>query len=209
MDARRGPLVVFEGINFAGKTTQVSLMRAALEESGVTATYVRFPEYGTPLGRLVRQCMTGQLALPNEALLTLFAGNRLEFKDLIQSSLQRGRTVISDRYRESAFAYGAALGVSETWIRTLEAQMPAPSIVILLDLAPALAIRRAGTEHKLDVFERDVARLDVIRRNYLELARRPDPNTRWHTVDAAAAPDAIHASVLPLLSGIVEDLHKA
>eukprot|EP01071_Lankesteria_metandrocarpae_P008183 Lankesteria_metandrocarpae@DN4895_c0_g1_i2.p1 len=75
----RGALIVFEGIDRSGKTTQTKLLTDALQQDGVSCRSVRFPDRSTPIGSLLNTYLTSvDTHLPHEACNLLFAANRWE-----------------------------------------------------------------------------------------------------------------------------------
>ncbi len=200
---KRGWLLSVEGINFAGKTTQVSMLKSKLEHSKFGVEVTKFPNFGTPIGNLIRDQLHTTMTLTSRATLALFAANRLEFKEFIEGRLKSGSLIVSDRYVDSAIAYGCSLGVSESWIRSLESEMPRPNAVVLLDIEPSLALSRARSDSELDFFERKVSRLRVIRNKYLELARHAGPDTSWRVLDASGSIKTTHAALVQAFENLL------
>jgi dTMP kinase len=133
--------VTFEGLDGSGKSTQAELLRARLEAEGVDVVATREPG-GTELGEGIRQLVLhgGHLGPWAEALLYLAARAQL-VDEVIRPALERGASVICDRYLDSSVAYqgaGRELGVD----RLLELNLAAvggvlPDRTFLLDLDPA------------------------------------------------------------------------
>src|SRR2546427_12362742 len=98
MTMRKGWLLSIEGINFACKTTQISMLKSNLKHSGLGVVFANFPNFGTPIGKLIRVQLRTKMTLTPRAALALFAANRLEFKDFLEGRLNSGSLVISDRY---------------------------------------------------------------------------------------------------------------
>lgn len=140
--SRSGLLIAVEGIDGAGKTTQVRLLAQALERLGVPVTTSREPTDG-PWGRKIRDsAATGRLSLEEE--LEAFVNDRIEHvATVIQPALQAGRVVILDRYFYSTIAYQGSRGgdIGELKAR-MEQIAPVPDVVFLLDFPPAEGIRR-------------------------------------------------------------------
>ena len=97
--------VSFEGLDGSGKTTQADLLRARLEADGETVVATREPG-GTELGERIRELVLhgGHVTPWAEAL--LYAASRAQHVDqVIRPALERGATVICDRYLDSSVAY--------------------------------------------------------------------------------------------------------
>jgi dTMP kinase len=189
-----GLFVTFEGIDRSGKTTQARLLSDAL---GPEALAVREPG-GTEAGERIRGILKDpEVELSPRAEALLFAAARAELVDqVIRPALERGRTVVSDRFLDSSLAYqGGArgLGIDEVGrINSFALGGLRPDLTLLLDLDPATAAARAG---QADRFEDEGAELQRrVLDAYEELvAAEPE---RWRRIDAARAPEEVHADVL-------------
>jgi dTMP kinase len=104
----RGLFITFEGVDGVGKSTQVHLLKTALEVAGLTVTTTLEPG-GTKLGREIREMLlhsSGTTAPSDRTEALLFAADRAQHVDtLIRPALERGEIVISDRYVDSSIAY--------------------------------------------------------------------------------------------------------
>ena len=190
----RGLFVTFEGIDRSGKTTQARLLCEAL---GDDALGVREPG-GTEAGERVRAILKDpsvSLAPETEAL--LFAAARAELvSEVILPALSEGRIVVSDRFLDSSLAYqGGArgLGVEEVErVNRFATRALRPDLTLLLEIDPAEAAARAGER---DRFEGEGAALQEAVLTVYERLIELDPG-RWRRVDAARAPEQVHADVL-------------
>jgi dTMP kinase len=149
--------VSFEGLDGSGKTTQAELLRARLEAEGEEVVTTREPG-GTELGERIRELVLhgGHVAPWAEAL--LYAASRAQHVDeVIRPALERGASVICDRYLDSSVAYqGGARGLGLE--RVLELNLAAvggllPDRTFLLLLDPAEVPARLRREH--DRLERE------------------------------------------------------
>lgn len=110
--AKRGALIVFEGVDKVGKSTQSQLLVNALESQNIKAEYFRFPNRSTAIGSLINSYLKGNYKLDDHVIHLLFSANRWEFKDEMIYKLQNGISLIIDRYAFSGAAYSAAKSVS-------------------------------------------------------------------------------------------------
>src|SRR4051794_1704974 len=190
----RGLFVTFEGIDRSGKTTQARLLADAL---GPAALAVREPG-GTEAGERIRAILKDpavELSPRGEAL--LFAAARAELvEQVIRPALEQGRVVISDRFLDSSLAYqGGArgLGIDEVGrINNFALGGLRPDLTLLLDLDPDAAAARAG---EADRFEDEGTALQRRVLDAYEELIAADPE-RWRRIDAARAPDGVHADVV-------------
>lgn len=141
--------IVFEGIDGAGKTTQIKLLCSALESLGIKCKTTVEPTE-LPSGRLLRRALSGELKKTPIEMAEMFAADRVlhntDPEEGISRMLADGYTVISDRYYYSSLAYqGAALGYDTVARLNLENKdIRRPDICIFLDLTPEKSLERIG-----------------------------------------------------------------
>jgi len=170
---RTGLLVAFEGIDGAGKTTQLGLLATRLAARGWTVLRTKEPTDGPHGRRLRASATTGRL--PAEEELELFLRDREEHvADVITPALGRGEAVLVDRYYWSTAAYQGARGLDPDDILARNAVFaPLPDVVVLLDVDPAVGVARVRRRDVAEnLFERQDA-LAVARRIFLAHAAPP------------------------------------
>ncbi len=190
---RRGILIAVEGIDGAGKTTQVHLLADALRAEGHDVVTSKEPTDG-PWGRKIRESASrGRLPL-HEELEAFVEDRRQHVATLIRPSLEAGKVVILDRYFYSTIAYQGARGADLDELETqMKALAPEPDIVFVLDLDPETAVRRVTVRDSApNSFERQEA-LEVSRRIFRQLCQR-DPILV--EVDSSVPPQELHRSML-------------
>ncbi len=183
----RGRLVVVEGYDASGKTTQVARLGEALD-----ALVTREPG-DTRLGAQLRQILLDGDDLDARAEALLFAADRAQHvAEVIAPALDAGRHVVSDRYVDSSVAYqGYGRGLVPDEIRRLSEWASAglsPDLVILLDVP--LAVARERMAGGRDRIEREVATTgERVRAAFVEMAARAPE--RWVVLDATAPADDV------------------
>ncbi|MDP0489453.1 MAG: dTMP kinase [Verrucomicrobiota bacterium JB023] len=192
-----GRLVVFEGIDGTGKSTQVRLLAERLEAEGRSVTLSREPTDG-PFGQKLRQSMVeGRLSRDEE--LRLFEDDRRHHVEtLIKPTLARGGVVILDRYYFSTMAYQGARGFDPAEIRQRnESFAPVPDAVIILEIPVEAAMQRIGvrdgsgnTFEKKENLEACAAIFDALKDDFI------------HRIDASGTPAEVHAAVRQSLSAL-------
>ena len=141
--------IVFEGIDGAGKTTQIKLLRDALVSRGIDC-YITAEPTDMPSGKKIREALSGRVPVTTAQMADMFAADRvIHNKDAEQGidvTLERGVTVISDRYYYSSLAYqGAELGYEHVARLNLEnPDIRMPDMCIFLDLSPEKSLERIG-----------------------------------------------------------------
>lgn len=197
----RGWLIVFEGIDGVGKSTQANALAEALEARGYDVVRSREPTDG-PWGRRLRQSQAEGRLAPEEELDLFLRDRREHVETLIQPSLAAGRIVILDRYYFSTIAYQGARGFDPEDLRARnEAFAPPPDLLIILDLPAEAGLRRIQEKRgaTLDSFETPTL-LARSRQIFLDLAMHLPYARR---VDAGDDLATIRAEVLALVDGLL------
>lgn len=102
----RGKLILVEGLDRTGKTTQCTLLQKTQ-----SFQYYKFPNRETPIGKIINEYLTQNMKLSDQSIHLLFSSNRWELQAEIKDVLDSGNDVILDRYVYSGLAYSAAKGV--------------------------------------------------------------------------------------------------
>ena len=202
-----GCFIVFEGGDGAGKSTQVALLREALERAGREVTVTRQPG-GTPLGQQIRDLVLhGDHVAPRAEALLFAADKAHHVETLVRPALQRGAVVISDRYTDSSVAYqgaGRELGAQEVHDLNMWAvEDLVPDLTVVVDISAEEGRRRRGAVHDRLESEEDAFH-EAIRQHFLSMARgNPE---RYLIVDGTQTHQQAHAEVMTRLEamGVVE-----
>ncbi|KAM5155905.1 thymidylate kinase isoform 2-T2 [Callospermophilus lateralis] len=119
MAGRRGALIVLEGVDRAGKSTQGRKLVAALCAAGHRAELLRFPERSTEIGKLLSSYLEKKSELEDHSVHLLFSANRWEHVPSMKEKLSQGVTLVVDRYAFSGVAFTSAkkLGLADAATR--------------------------------------------------------------------------------------------
>ena len=166
-----GRLIVIEGIDGSGKSTQFDLLRKRLDVDGVMYRYMRFPRYSEDSSRLVKMYLGGEFGGDagkiNPYIASVFyAYDRAEaFKDELGDFYRDGGVLLLDRYttanavHQGAKLEGDARGEFSDWLFDFEYNrlgLPRPAAVILLDMPVEIARRLIGSRGgAADIHEKD------------------------------------------------------
>ena len=197
-------LIVIEGLDGAGTTTQVRRLVEHLTAQGKPAHGTREPSDG-PIGRLIREMLTGGHAIEGEKLSQgtfglLFAADRLDhLQREVEPKLRAGTTVISDRWYHSSLAYQGT-GADRDWIATLNARARRPDLTIFLQVRPEVAAqRRAAARRKEELFE-DLRMQQEVDAGYkATIAELQAAGERIETIDGEESEDQVFAAILRLV----------
>jgi len=133
MSKNRGKLILIEGLDRTGKSTQCELLR---QQFGESTTLLKFPDRSTAIGQQINQYLTDpSYKLPDQAVHLLFSANRWERNDYIRNKLLMGDNVIMDRYVYSGVAYSAAKGIEGMdleWCYSCDRGLVRPDLTLFL-----------------------------------------------------------------------------
>jgi dTMP kinase len=173
----RGRFITFEGIDGAGKSTQLKWLAGFIRDRGIGVRVTREPG-GTPLGEEVRELVLArdhQLDPETETLL-MFAARREHVERIVLPALTAGEWVLCDRFTDATYAYQSG-GSGVTWEKIVRLeqwvhQELQPDLTLLLDVTPEVGRRRADEDRTADRFEREKQEYFLrVRDAYLRRAR--------------------------------------
>lgn len=154
---KKGILIVFEGIDGAGKTTQAVALMERLKKRGLKAVYFREPSE-SKWGRLIKQKAAQENSVTPEEELELFQKDREENVRLnLKPALKNKEIILLDRYYFSTMAYQGAKGIDPEYIRSLNLKFAVePDLVFIFDISAGKGLRRIQDRKNLDLlFERE------------------------------------------------------
>ena len=208
----RGRLISFEGLDGAGKTTQMDLLERWLQAQNVSYVRTREPG-GTPLGVEIRRLLLNrpELAITPLAEAFLFQADRAQhFTALVIPALNEGKLVITDRCFDASIAYqGFARGVGVELIEHLSllaTQGIKPDLTILLDLDPSQVHQRTdasgGQREERTRFDAEAEEFHArVQEGFRMLARKyPE---RIKVVDASRTLEEIHRNIVELVETLL------
>ncbi|KAL2811315.1 thymidylate kinase-domain-containing protein [Aspergillus granulosus] len=143
----RGALIVVEGLDRAGKSSQCEFLRTFLMQAGHPVRYIRFPDRTTSIGKMIDGYLRGQSQLDDHSIHLLFSANRWELAQSIEADIANGTNVIIDRYSYSGAVYSAAKAnpaLSLEWAWSPELGLPQPDLCLFLSISPEEAAQRGG-----------------------------------------------------------------
>jgi len=194
---RRGKIIVIEGIDKAGKTTQANLLLKNLK--GKKYMKFDFPDYSTPVGIEIKQFLDGKRDYSDEVKMMLLSANRWEKKSEIESIIGKGTTIIMNRYYQSNLVYGISKGLKLKWLLALDEGLPKADLVVVIDIKTNTLVKRSRND-TTDTFEQDLDLIRNVRKNYKMLANK----FNWHIIDGEDTVNIVNVQVVELVRKIMK-----
>lgn len=188
------PLIVIEGLDGSGKSTQVKLLKDFLQNQQISFEFLHFPRMDSPVfGEMVAKFLRGELGeLENVnpyIVALLYAGDRMDASNELKNWLKEGKLVLLDRYVCSNIAYQCAKidhdqekDILARWILNMEYtffQIPKPDLNIYLDVpfnfvSQNLKSQRMGNDREYlkgntDIHEANLGFQEKVRQVYLRI----------------------------------------
>ncbi|GIL04541.1 MAG: thymidylate kinase [Betaproteobacteria bacterium] len=193
----RGRFITFEGIDGAGKSTQIDFVATRLRERGIDIVVTREPG-GTEIGEALRELVLRQPMSARTETLLVFAARAQHVEQVIAPALVAGRWIVCDRFTDATYAYqSGGRGVPEAAVAALERWVHPdlqPDLTFLFDVAPDVAAQRLSAARAADRFEAEQRDFFArVRAVYLERARRFP--ARFVVLDGTQPPEAVRAQL--------------
>lgn len=190
-----GKIIVLEGIDKSGKTTQSKLLVDYISSAtSLKAVQMNFPNYSTFSGIEIHRHLKGQTLYNPHALHVLFTLNRYEEKPVIERLIGDGSIVVMNRYYQSNIIYGLADGITRhEWLESLDREMPQANLIIILDISVEESMSRNPNP---DVNEQDKNYLRKVRSYFIKYADAYG----WKIVNAGnKSKEEIHREVVKIV----------
>lgn len=226
--------IVLEGLDGAGKSTQIKKLRDMFAERGVASEYVHFPRFDAPIyGDLIARFLRGELGSIEQVdpyiVALLYAGDRADMAPQIRKWQEEGKVVIVDRYVYSNIGYQCAkISDKEArmrlndWILNLEYEVnkiPRPDVSLFLDVPFAFTEKRLTEQREgddrsylngaTDIHEKSLSLQQRVREVYLESAERDSELLVVNCSNeegAMASPDEIFARIEQTITPLLDTM---
>lgn len=203
-----GQFFALEGIDGSGKSTQLKLLARRLEAAGIPCLTTCEPTSG-PIGKLLRQALTGQVKCDSRVVAPLFAADRLDHllreENGLCRAVEAGLTVLTDRYCFSSYAY-QSVDLPLEWVIEVNrpcAQLLRPTATLFIDVSPELALERiAQNRAGAELFEtRD--RLTRTREQYFKAFELEQNRERVIVIPGDRDVDAVAGEIWAAVSTLL------
>ncbi len=198
-----GKFIVIEGLEGAGKSSVIEVVKQFIESLGQTCVCTREPG-GTPMAEAIRECVKGdwqETVAEETELMLMYAARRQLLVNVIHPAMARGDWVLGDRHDMSSLAYqGGGRQIPEDKLMALRflcLQGFEPDLTLYLDVDPEEGLKRARGRGELDRIERSgMDFFQRTRQKYLQLA---EASASTVTISAMQPMEKVHQDVIAAL----------
>lgn len=200
MSTKRGALIVFEGLDRSGKSTQCERLVDQQRKDGKRVHHMRFPNRSTPTGQMINSYLSGQTQQDDHAIHLFFSANRWESSKEIEDLILAGTDVYIDRYYYSGCVYSAAKQnptMDLAWCRQPEVGLPRPDLCLFLNVSAEVQEKRGGFGNER-YEKRDLQ--DRVRELYGEMMSHADEKEDIVPVDAGENIDEVAQQISSIVN---------
>jgi dTMP kinase len=195
----RGRLIVFEGIEGSGKSTQAKLFYEELLKRGEKCIFTAEPT-DSPIGKMIRELLKSGNPVDIRTLQLLFIADRSHhIETLVKPKMEEGYTVITDRYAPSTIVYGNSFGgrygLKGNYLMNAHKPFLAPDLLFFINITPERALeriqKRGGVKERFD----ELKSLKALDRNYQRLSKKYYPDS-WRVIEGDKDIESVKADLL-------------
>jgi dTMP kinase len=213
MMKKTGYFIVFEGIDGCGKSSVIKLVDLKLKENNISAYITKEPT-DSPFGSLIHQFMIGRINTDHRAIAAMFVADRVDHLtnsvNGIKQIIDNGKTVISDRYYFSSYAYHSVF-IDMDWVINANKvcfDILKPDLNIFIDTPVELCIKRLEQDRFLKEKYEELEHLKKVRNNYLIAIDRLKNIENVVVVDGKKAIEEIVNDSLDAIQKVIQINHK-
>lgn len=201
----KGRFIVFEGIDGSGKSTQIKNISKRLKAENLKV-YTTFEPTDGPVGSLIRQMLSGEIATDQRTIASLFAADRTDHltnqKNGIKQKVDQGGVVLCDRYYFSSYAYHAQY-IDMEWVihaNSLNAEILKPDLTIFIDADPETCFKRIKLSRTDFEMYEQIDVMEKVRINYFKAFDRLKDREKIAVVDGNTTPKKVEDAILNEIS---------
>src|SRR5277367_6383221 len=198
---QRGRVIIFEGLDYTGKTTQSNNLHNYLNNHGQISKLFKFPTYDSPTGQVLKQYQPSKIECPSRVSHLLHSANRFEFDESIKNNINNGIHVIIDRFNFSGIFVRSHENsrIPRTRLRMVtDRGLVRSDIVIYLNVPlDQLEKRRFKSETLLERYENNEMQKYVSQGYKIIASNNKDI---WYDIDANHNADHVFSIILNLIT---------
>lgn len=201
----KGRFIALEGIDGSGKSSQIGPLVERLRGLGLPCRDTREPT-GGPVGSLIRQIFTGRVTADNRVIAALYAADRIDHLvnevDGLCAAIDRGITVVSDRYYFSSYAYHS-VDMDMDWViqaNAVSAGLLRPTLTVFLDVPVETALERIRENRFVEEIFDQEERLRRTRELYFAAFHRLQDVEKVAVVDGSGTREQVAQRIWSVVS---------
>lgn len=203
-------LIVFEGIDGAGKGGQIRRFLSFLRQKGLGYKLHKYP---TRKAKSAKSHLSGKKTIAPMELASAFAEDIMAEQEKIAQEMSEGKVAVCDRYLHSTLAYQGVEGDYAKLKRMLNSHGAIqPDLVVLLDLDENTSYMRKSAQKEPDRFESDIAYLGKVRKNYHRILKEEFLGYKFEMIDASGSKGAVFSRIVsaaePMLAKRMESKNR-
>lgn len=199
--------IALEGIDGSGKGTQARLLNKNLSEKGFK-TYLTNEPTDHKVGKLIRSIFSHETEANQHTIAALFVADRLQHildeKNGLLQNIKKGRTVISDRYYFSSYAYHSVF-VDMDWVIQLNkrcADLLKPDVTVFIDADPEICMERLNARREtLEMYE-TLGNLMKVRENYFKAFDKQKNSEKVVVINGNRSEEEIASEIKSVISNL-------
>lgn len=199
--------IALEGIDGSGKSTQARRINKFLEEQGIQ-TFLTNEPTGHEVGKLIRSIFSHETEANQHTIAALFVADRLQHildeKNGLLQNIKKGRTVISDRYYFSSYAYHSVF-VDMDWVIQLNkrcADLLKPDVTVFIDADPEICMERLNARREtLEMYE-TLGNLMKVRENYFKAFDKQKNSEKVVVINGNRSEEEIASEIKSVISNL-------
>lgn len=195
----KGRVIAFEGIDGAGKASNVAALRKELESRGRKVAVYSYPDYKSVYGRIIHDFLHGKLEIGYDEFLLLQVADKIKDVKRINDEVEKGSVVLLDRSFLTSVAYQGAGGGSVDDTKRIFKMMGyvKPDLTFYLDISVEVSMaRKMEQKRSLDRIEKDREYLRKVKGNFDALCAEGYGSGRWVRIDASMPFESVAERVL-------------
>ncbi len=209
----KGRLIVFEGIDGSGKSTQIKKISKRLKDLG-NKVYSTFEPTDGPIGTLIRKMLSGKVATDQRTIASLFAADRTDHlvnhDNGIRRKVDQGYIVLCDRYYFSSYAYHAQY-IDMKWVinaNSLNADILRPDVTIFIDVDPDLCFERIkSSRSNFEMYEK-IDIMKKVRAGYFQAFDALKDLEQIIIIDGNTTMEMVEDKIFNAVQKIIKDRQK-
>ncbi len=206
---KRNSFIAFEGLDGSGKSTQVKLLAGKLKEHGLDV-YTTAEPTQSRIGAIIKDIFKHKMEADHRTIAALYVADRLDHltnkTDGILKKLEKGYSVITDRYYFSSYAYHG-VHMNMDWVieaNSLSAELLRPDLTVYIDISPENSMQRLNKGRSSTELYETIDNLKKVREKYFEAFEKLKGKEKIFITDGNRSEEEISNDIWSEVSKMIE-----